>query len=91
MWRYPLGSGGKRVTTSETLPSRTSAATISRMKSLRPGVVGLCAPAPPLLIASKRLVPGTTAPARRVLVADVLAREKIKYEGRDCEVCGRRS
>jgi hypothetical protein len=42
-------------------------------------------------MASKRLVPGTTAPARRVQVADVLAREKIKYEGRDCEVCGRRS
>src|SRR5215204_1373107 len=40
MWRYPFGSGGKRVTTSETLPSRTSAATISRMKSLRPGVAG---------------------------------------------------
>src|SRR5215471_2791584 len=30
-WRYPFGSGGKRVTTFETLPSRTSAATISPM------------------------------------------------------------
>src|SRR3954447_24038722 len=35
MWRYPFGSGGKRVTTSFTRPARTSAATISRMKSLR--------------------------------------------------------
>jgi hypothetical protein len=43
MWRYPFGSGGKRVTTSETLPSRTSAATISRMKSLFSGVAGLSA------------------------------------------------
>jgi hypothetical protein len=53
MWRYPFGSGGKRVTTSETLPSRTSAATISRMKSLRPGVAGLWPLTPLLLIASK--------------------------------------
>jgi hypothetical protein len=39
-WRYPFGSGGKRVTTSETLPSRTSAATISPMKSRRSGEAG---------------------------------------------------
>src|SRR5947208_783428 len=56
MWRYPFGSGGKRVTTSETLPSRTSAATISRMKSLRSGVAGLWPVTPLLLIVSKRLV-----------------------------------
>src|SRR2546423_6034851 len=55
MWRYPFGSGGKRVTTSETLPSRTSAATISRMKSLRSGVAGLWALTPLRLIDSKRL------------------------------------
>src|ERR1051326_1646702 len=47
MWRYPFGSGGKRVTTSETLPSRTSAATTSRMKSLFAALV---------LITSKRVV-----------------------------------
>src|SRR5215210_2858490 len=41
MCRYPFGSGGKRVTTSEILPSRTSAATTSRMKSLRSGVAAL--------------------------------------------------
>src|SRR5215470_11915941 len=40
-WRYPFGSGGKRVTTSEALPSRTSAATISRMKSRRSVEVGV--------------------------------------------------
>src|SRR5712691_10124382 len=56
MWRYPFGSGGKRVTTSETLPSRTSAATISRMKSLRSGVARLSALSALLLIVSKRLV-----------------------------------
>ncbi len=33
MWRYPLGSGGNRVTTFETRPDATSAATIWRMKS----------------------------------------------------------
>src|SRR5262249_60936003 len=43
IWRYPFGSGGKRVTTSETLPSRTSAATISRMKSRRSGEAGVLA------------------------------------------------
>src|ERR1700680_385456 len=43
MWRYPFGSGGKRVTTSETLPSRTSAAPISRVKSARSGRSGLVA------------------------------------------------
>src|SRR5262245_38091668 len=43
MCRYPLGSGGKRVTASVTRPSRTSAATMSRMKSLRSGVAGLSA------------------------------------------------
>src|SRR5215813_5185703 len=42
-WRYPFGSGGKRVTTSETLPSRTSAATISRMRSRRSGEAGVLA------------------------------------------------
>ncbi len=56
MCRYPFGSGGKRVTTSETLPSRTSAATISRMKSLRSGVVGLWSVVPVLLVISKRVV-----------------------------------
>src|SRR5436189_3989102 len=55
MWRYPFGSGGKRVTTSATLPSRTSAATISRMKSLRSGAAGPSALTGPLLI-PKRLV-----------------------------------
>src|SRR5215213_294796 len=50
MWRYPFGSGGKRVTTCETLPLRTSAATISRIKSLRSEVAGLWALAPLLLI-----------------------------------------
>src|SRR3954467_15156290 len=53
MWRYPFGSGGKRVTTSETLPSRTSAAPISRMKSVRSGAAGLWALAPLLLIPSE--------------------------------------
>ena len=57
MWRYPFGSGGKRVTTSETLPSRTSAATISRMKSLRSGLAGVWALTLPLLIVAKRLDP----------------------------------
>src|SRR5262245_37416860 len=56
MWRYPFGSGGNRVTTSETLASRTSAATISRMKSLRSGMAGLSALRPLLLIVSQRVV-----------------------------------
>src|SRR5262249_53239437 len=50
MWRYPFGSGGKRVTTSDTLPSRTSPATMSRMKSLRSGAAGLSALTPLPLI-----------------------------------------
>ena len=33
MCRYPLGSGGNRVTTRPVFPAATSAATISRMKS----------------------------------------------------------
>src|SRR5881398_1445639 len=41
MCRYPLGSGGKRVTMCECLPSRRSAATISRMKSNRSGWLGV--------------------------------------------------
>src|ERR1051325_784184 len=41
MCRYPLGSGGKRVTMCECLPSRKSAATISRMKSNRSGWLGV--------------------------------------------------
>src|SRR5919201_650786 len=56
MWRYPFGSGGRRVTPSVTLPARTSAATISRMKSLRSGVAGLSALTPLLIINSKTLV-----------------------------------
>src|SRR5438128_6545307 len=32
MWRYPFGSGGKRVTTSECLPAARSASMIWRMK-----------------------------------------------------------
>ena len=56
MWRYPFGSGGKRVTTSETLPSRTSAATISRMKSLRSGEAGAPALTRLLLVISIRVV-----------------------------------
>src|SRR5215469_18366481 len=55
-WRYPFGSGGKRVTTSETLPSRTSAATISRMKSRRSGEAGVSALTRLLLITSIRVV-----------------------------------
>src|SRR5215213_2230992 len=65
MWRYPFGSGGKRVTTAETRPSRTSAATISRMKSLRSGGAGLCALGPLLLINSKRLVQDVAVSGRR--------------------------
>src|SRR3954451_11620343 len=56
MWRYPFGSGGNRVTTSETRPSRTSAATISRMKSLRSGVVGLSSLTRLELVIPKRVV-----------------------------------
>src|SRR5919197_1017330 len=56
MWRYPFGSGGKRVTTVETLPSRRSAATISRMKSLRSGVAGSWALTRLLLVIAKRVV-----------------------------------
>src|SRR5690349_17316234 len=41
MCRYPLGSGGKRVTMCECLPSRRSVATISRMKSNRSGWLGV--------------------------------------------------
>ena len=44
------------MTTSETLPSRTSAATISRMKSLRSGVAGLSALTLLLVIVSKSVV-----------------------------------
>ena len=55
-WRYPFGSGGKRVTTSETLPSRTSAATISRMKSRRSGEAGVPALTPLLLVISITVV-----------------------------------
>src|ERR1700759_3057141 len=55
-WRYPFGSGGKRVTTSETLPSRTSAATISRMKSRRSGEAGVPALTRLLLVISIRVV-----------------------------------
>src|SRR5215211_2063586 len=58
MWRYPFGSGGKRVTTSETLPARTSPATISRMKSLRSGVAGSSALTRLLLIISKTMCKG---------------------------------
>src|SRR5438034_2136047 len=62
MWRYPFGSGGKRVTTSETLPSRTSAATISRMKSLRSGVAGMSALTRLLLMISKRVMQYAAGP-----------------------------
>src|SRR4029077_8614849 len=55
-WRYPFGSGGKRVTTSETLPSRTSAATISRMKSRRSGEAGSRALTRLLLVISIRVM-----------------------------------
>src|SRR5580704_8322170 len=55
-WRYPFGSGGKRVTTSETLPSRTSAATISPMKSRRSGEAGAPALTRLLLVTSIRVV-----------------------------------
>src|SRR3954453_3285613 len=41
MCRYPLGSGGKRVTMCECLPPRRSAGTISRMKSNRSGWLGV--------------------------------------------------
>src|SRR5581483_569720 len=73
MWRYPFGSGGKRVTTSETRPSRTSAATISRMKSLRSGVARLSGLTPLLLITSKRLVLPALTLDRVLVVADVVA------------------
>src|SRR6516164_2910902 len=67
-WRYPFGSGGKRVTTSETLPSRTSAATISRMKSRRSGEAGVRALARLSLVISIRVVqyvPARDAEIRR--------------------------
>lgn len=35
IWRYPLGSGGKRVMGASHLPSAISAAIISRIKSRR--------------------------------------------------------
>src|SRR5215218_268949 len=75
MWRYPFGSGGKRVTTSETLPSRTSAATISRMKSLRSGVAGLWALTPLLLIVSKTLVQHVAMSGRSQCQARLVASE----------------
>src|SRR3970282_2273802 len=40
MCRYPLGSGGKRVTTSVTRPSATSSPTTARMKSRGGAVSG---------------------------------------------------
>jgi hypothetical protein len=70
--------GGKRVTTFETLPSRTSAATISRMKSLRSGVAGL-SPLAPLLLISKRVVQSVAMSrrwsARRVAVVETPGRD----------------
>src|SRR4051794_19506691 len=70
MWRYPFGSGGKRVTTSETLPSRTSAATISRMKSLRTGVAGPSALTRLLSVTSKRVVVAAGEKARSERAVD---------------------
>src|ERR1700749_289594 len=55
-WRYPFGSGGKRVTTAETLPSRTSAATVSWMKSRRSGEAGLRALTSLLLVTPNSVV-----------------------------------
>ncbi len=47
MWRYPFGSGGKRVTTRPPcLPVRLSSATMSRTKSL--AACGAAAPSPAL-------------------------------------------
>src|SRR3954447_15519829 len=43
MWRYPFGSGGKRVTTPSWRPVARSPRTMSRMKSLRSGVVSVMA------------------------------------------------
>src|SRR3954451_15626409 len=47
MWRYPFGSGGKRVPTVSTRPAWTSAATMSRMKSPRSGAVTVGVLTPP--------------------------------------------
>src|ERR1700693_2174700 len=80
MWRYPFGSGGKRVTTSETLPSRTSAATISRMKSLRLGVAGLWALTPLLVINSKRLAQQVAMSGRRYGQGDTVEGRRLKSE-----------
>ena len=42
MWRYPFGSGGKRVTTELMRPALRSSATISRTKSPGSGAMGVC-------------------------------------------------
>src|SRR5450756_85072 len=69
MWRYPFGSGGKRVTTVWCRPSRRSAATISRMKSPRSGEDGVW------LLTGATIAQGSAA-------ASAIPRQRTRGEGR---------
>src|SRR6201986_2990385 len=90
-WRYPFGSGGKRVTPSETLPSRTSAATISRMKSRRSGEAGVPALTRLLLVTSIRVVQLRLCPVALIVTEDAEDRipEPARPVGRHDHVVGR--
>src|SRR5665647_2026289 len=86
MWRYPFGSGGKRVTTVWRRPSRRSAATISRMKSPRSGEDGVWmltrpriaqgsagAPAQPCAILGRVSIQTPSSPERGDFIRETVA------------------
>src|SRR5665647_366930 len=86
MWRYPFGSGGKRVTTVWRRPSRRSAATISRMKSPRSGEDGVWmltrpriaqgsagAPALPCAILGRVSIQTPSSPERGDFIREIVA------------------